>query len=48
MERTTIGRRIHALSLNFDTLGTGTCSGGEVNTVRALAAGGPTNATDRK
>jgi len=32
------------LSLNFDTLGTGTCSGDEVNVVRALAAGGPTNA----
>jgi hypothetical protein len=32
------------LSLNFDTLGIGTCSGGEVNTVRALAAGGPSNA----
>ncbi|MGC2274312.1 MAG: hypothetical protein WA555_11040 [Candidatus Sulfotelmatobacter sp.] len=32
------------LSLNFDTLGTGTCAGTEVNVVRALAAGGPTNA----
>jgi hypothetical protein len=32
------------LSLNFDTLGTGTCAGTEVNTVRALAAGGPTAA----
>jgi hypothetical protein len=31
------------LSLNFDTLGTGTCSGNEVNVVRALAAGGPSN-----
>ena len=31
-------------SLNFDTLGTGTCTGGEINTVRALAAWGPTNA----
>jgi len=31
------------LSLNFDTLGTGTCAGTEVNVVRALAAGGPTN-----
>lgn len=29
------------LSPNFDTLGTGTCSGSEVNTVRSLAAGGP-------
>jgi hypothetical protein len=28
------------LSLNFDTLGTGTCAGTEVNVVRALAAGG--------
>jgi len=32
------------LSPNFDTLGTGTCAGTEVNVVRALAAGGPTNA----
>jgi hypothetical protein len=32
------------LSLNFDTLGTGTCAGNEVNTVRALATGGPTAA----
>ncbi|MGC1227511.1 MAG: hypothetical protein WA859_13605 [Candidatus Sulfotelmatobacter sp.] len=32
------------LSPNFDTLGTGTCSGLEVNTVRSVAAGGPTNA----
>jgi hypothetical protein len=31
------------LSPNFDTLGAGTCSGGEVNTVTALAAGGPTD-----
>jgi hypothetical protein len=29
------------LSPNFDTLGAGTCSGGEVNQVRALAAGSP-------
>jgi hypothetical protein len=33
------------LSLNFDTLGIGTCSGGEINLVRALAAGGPANAS---
>ncbi|MFY9910208.1 MAG: hypothetical protein WAK56_10210 [Candidatus Sulfotelmatobacter sp.] len=33
------------LSPNFDTLGTGTCSGSEVNTVRSLAAGGPTSAS---
>lgn len=32
-----------ALSPNFDTLGSGTCSGTEVNQVRALAAGGPTD-----
>jgi hypothetical protein len=32
------------LSPNFDTLGSGTCSGSEVNQVRALAAGGPTDA----
>src|SRR5208337_3166075 len=31
------------LSLNFDTLGVGTCAGTEVNVVRALAAGGPEN-----
>jgi len=39
------GGAFTVLSLNFDTLGTGTCSGGEVNLVRALAAGGPTNAS---
>ncbi len=33
-----------ALSLNFESFGTGTCAGTEVNTVRALAAGGPTGA----
>ena len=32
------------LSLNFETFGIGTCSGNEVNVVRALAAGGPTDA----
>ena len=31
------------LSPNFDTLGSGTCSGSEVNLARALAAGGPTD-----
>ncbi len=31
------------LSPNFDTLGAGTCSGGEINQVRSLAAGGPTD-----
>jgi hypothetical protein len=39
-----LGGAYTLLSLNFDTLGIGTCSGSEVNTVRALAAGGPTNA----
>ncbi len=29
------------LSPNFDTLGPGTCSGSEINLVRAIAAGGP-------
>jgi hypothetical protein len=39
------GGAFSVLSLNFDTLGTGTCVGNEVNTVRALAAGGPANAS---
>lgn len=33
-----------ALSPNFDTLGSGACSGGEINLVQALAAGGATDA----
>ena len=32
-----------ALSPNFDTLGSGSCSGSEVNQVRAIATGGPTD-----
>ncbi len=32
------------LSLNFETFGTGTCAGNEVNVIRSLAAGGPANA----
>jgi len=32
-----------ALSPNFETLGSGTCSGSEVNQVRAIATGGPTD-----
>jgi hypothetical protein len=32
------------LSLNFDTLGLGTCAGTEINVIRALAAGGSANA----
>lgn len=38
-----LGGAFTLLSLNFDTLGIGTCAGTEVNVVRALAAGGPTN-----
>jgi len=38
------GGTFTALSLNFDTLGIGTCAGTEVNVVRALAAGGPVGA----
>ena len=37
-----------ALSLNFETFGTATCAGSEVNVVRALAAGGPTDANGSK
>jgi hypothetical protein len=36
------GGTYKALSPNFDTLGSGTCSGGEVNVVSAIAAGGTT------
>lgn len=36
-----LGGTYTVLSPNFDTLGTGTCSGDEVNLVRAVAAGGP-------
>ena len=38
------GGAYSALSLNFETFGTGTCAGTEVNAVLALAAGGPINA----
>ncbi|MGO9085143.1 MAG: hypothetical protein ACLP6G_14605 [Terriglobales bacterium] len=37
------GGMYSVLSPNFDTLGSGTCSGNEVNLVRALTAGGPTD-----
>ncbi len=37
-----------ALSPNFDTLDSGTCSGSEVNQVRALAAGGPVDSSGSK
>lgn len=40
---TRTGGLFAALSPNFETLGAGTCSGSEVNQVRALAAGGPTD-----
>jgi hypothetical protein len=34
------------LSNDFDTLGTGACTGGEINLVNALAAGGPKDANN--
>ncbi|HET7892055.1 MAG TPA: sialidase family protein [Candidatus Sulfotelmatobacter sp.] len=37
-----------ALSPNFETLGAGTCTGSEINQVRALAAGGPTDGNGSK
>jgi len=40
-----MGGAFTLLSPNFDTLGTGTCTGDEVNVVLSLAAGGPFNAT---
>jgi hypothetical protein len=43
-----LGGTYSDLSLNFDTLGIGTCSGGEVNLVRALAAGGAFDANGSK
>ncbi len=38
----TIGTAPRQLSNDFDTLGTGACTGDEINLVNALAAGGPT------
>jgi hypothetical protein len=38
-----LGGSYTLLSPNFDTLATGTCSGSEINLVRSLAAGGPTD-----
>jgi uncharacterized membrane protein len=38
-----LGGAFTVLSPNFDTLGSGTCAGNEINLVRALAAGGPTD-----
>ncbi len=40
-----LGGTYNVLSMNFDTLGTGACTGSEINLVRALAAGGATNAS---
>ncbi len=37
-----------ALSPNFETLGSGTCAGSEINQVRALAAAGPTDSNGSK
>ena len=42
------GGAFTALSPNFDTLAAGTCSGSEVNQVRAFAAGGPTDSNGSK
>jgi hypothetical protein len=42
------GGTFTALSLNFETFGTGTCAGSEVNVVRAVAAGGPTDTNGSK
>jgi hypothetical protein len=38
-----LGGAFTVLSPNFDTLGSGTCAGSEINLVRALASGGPTD-----
>jgi len=43
-----LGGAYSVLSLNLDTLGTGTCSGDEVNLVRAIATGGPTDSNGSK
>ena len=43
-----LGGAFTALSLNFETFGTATCGGNEVNVVRALTAGGPTDANGSK
>jgi hypothetical protein len=43
-----VGGAYTLLSPNFDTFGTGTCSGSEINLVRALAAGGPTDSNGSK
>ena len=38
-----LGGAFTVLSPNFDTLGSGTCAGSEINLVRGLATGGPTD-----
>ena len=38
-----LGGAFTVLSPNFDTMGSGTCAGNEINLVRALATGGPTD-----
>jgi hypothetical protein len=38
-----LGGAYTVLSPNFDTLGSGTCTGSEVNIVQAIAVGGPTD-----
>jgi hypothetical protein len=43
-----LGGAFTALSLNFETLGSGTCAGTELNVVRALASGGASNANGSK
>ena len=42
------GGAFTSLSLNFETFGVGTCEGNEVNVIRALAAGGLTDANGSK
>jgi len=39
-----VGGTFTALSPNLETFGSGTCTGSEANTVRSIAAGGPTDA----
>jgi hypothetical protein len=43
-----LGGSYTLLSPNFDTLGSATCSGNEVNQVRAIAAGGPADGNGSK
>ena len=44
---TRTGAAFTALSPDFDTRGSGTCSGNEVNQIRALAVGRPTDSNGR-